>query len=103
VELFFNHEDPEVNKERFKKFQSKKHEIEEKFGEISWHLSENLDWNYEKNRNYQSIRYKFKKGGLVDKKLWDQIQYSMIDAMKCLQTSVSPHIRILTLDGELNN
>jgi small GTP-binding protein len=97
VELFFNHEDPEVNKERFKKFQSKKYEIEEKFGEISWHLSEDLDWNYEENRSYQSIRYRFKNGGLVDKKLWDQIQYSMIDAMKCLQTSVSPYIRALII------
>jgi len=103
IELFFNHENPEVNKERFKKFKSNKNEIEEKFGEISWHLSEDLDWNYEEDRNYQSIRYKFKSGGLMDKKLWDQIQYSMIDAMKCLQSCVSPYLRTLALDGGNKN
>jgi hypothetical protein len=92
IELFLNHEDPQVNRERFKKLEQKKAEIEKKFHEVSWHLTDDLDWNFEKTRAYQSIRYKLKKGGLADKKLWDQIQYSMIDTVKSMKESFEKHI-----------
>ncbi len=97
IELYFGDADQSINKERFKELQKKNGEIQKDFNEISWHLSNNLDWNYEESRNYQSIRYRFDNAGLKDEQKWDEIQYNMIDAMKCLVQCTQKHIKNLKI------
>ncbi len=92
IELYFDHQDGLINRKRFKELEKKKDEIKKEFADISWHLSDELDWNYDETRNYQSIRYRFDNGGLKNEKKWDEIQYSMIDAMKCLVTCLQKHV-----------
>ncbi len=97
VEIYFGNINPEINNKRFEELKSFKKNIEERFSEISWHLSEELEWNFEKNRNFQSIRYRFRDAGLSNKKKWNEIQFNLIDTMKCLVSSSEPYIKKLSI------
>jgi Ras-related protein Rab-1A len=81
VELYLNHQDSSKNVERFRTLENHKEEIEERFKEIGWNLSQELDWNFKKNRSHQVIRYTISMG-LVNRESWDKIHLKLIDIMK---------------------
>ncbi|MBD3213943.1 MAG: DUF4268 domain-containing protein [Candidatus Lokiarchaeota archaeon] len=85
VELIFNHDDPSINKNRFRKLKNHKYEIVNRFKEIAWHLSDELEWDYQDERDFQAIRYNLNDGGLIHTGKWQKIQYNMTNAMKSLK------------------
>jgi len=91
--LYFDHPNQELNQKRFKELESKKDEINKIFGDISYNLPGYLEWDFNKNRNFQSIRYHFEDGiGLRDEEQWENLQFKIIDAMKCLVKSTQEYI-----------
>lgn len=87
VELLFNHEDSSVNIERFEVLKDHKYEITNRFKEIAWHLSDDLEWDFQDDRDYQAIKYNLDDGGLIHTGKWQKIQYNMTNAMKSLKGS----------------
>lgn len=92
IELYFDHTDRDLNINRYKALEAKKEEINKEFEAISWSLSEELEWDFNKDRDHQSIRYRFTNGGLKEENIWDKFQSKMIDAMKCLVKSTQKYI-----------
>ncbi|TXT64111.1 MAG: Small GTP-binding domain protein (modular protein) [Promethearchaeota archaeon] len=95
VGLFFVHQDMNLNHHRILALKSHKKEIEERFKEISWALTEELYWDIQENREYQFIEYRFLEKGLKNRQTWDKIHYEMIDAMKALEGAFKDHLRKL--------
>ncbi|MEJ2251302.1 MAG: DUF4268 domain-containing protein, partial [Candidatus Lokiarchaeota archaeon] len=91
VELHFEHQDPSVNNKRYDKLLNIKSLINQRFKEISWHLTKNLVFDFEEGRPYQSIWYVFDDRGINHKELWEELQYDMITAMKCLINSTEEY------------
>ncbi|TFF88997.1 MAG: DUF4268 domain-containing protein, partial [Promethearchaeota archaeon] len=96
VELHFEHQDLSINKSRYSHLLDNKNSINQRFQEISWHLPKNLVFDFEDGRSYQSIWYVFEdKRGLNYKENWEELQYDMITAMKCLISSIKPYLKYL--------
>ena len=97
IELSFEHADPAVNEARFKALEEKKVEINKIFEEISWNITGKLEWNFDMIRSYQSISYRFNNIGLNHDNKWEELQYNMIDGMKCLIKAFSKHVENLSI------
>ncbi|MBD3342714.1 MAG: DUF4268 domain-containing protein, partial [Candidatus Lokiarchaeota archaeon] len=95
IELYFDHPDKQLNVKRFKELYKRKEEIDRKFNDISWNLTDELEWDLNEERSHQSIRYRIDTTGLNGREVWDDLQIKMIDAMKCLVESTEPYITSL--------
>lgn len=92
VQLHFNHENPVKNIERFKTLEEHKKKIEKRFKEIGWNLSEELEWDFQENRDHQVIQYILSGMGLVNKGNWNKTHLKLIDVMKSLKGAFSEKI-----------
>ena len=95
IKLYFDYTDREINQKRFKEFETHKDEINKAFQNIYYELQNSLEWDYKENRNFQSITYRFDEAGLEDDMFWEQLQYKMVDAMKCLVETTKMHVENL--------
>ena len=98
IELCFCHEDPAINKKRFNLLRSYAGEIQNLFTTVSWHISEELEWDYVETRDSQRILLRIKDFGLDDENHWDKVQYKMIDSMKGLIKVARTFIDALTAE-----
>jgi len=88
VEFLIETRDKERNKAIFDELESKKKQIELKFGNI-------LNWERKENNIRCRINYIINRGGLDDQDKWIEIQEAMIDAMDRLSKALKPHIQYL--------
>lgn len=80
--------DLKLAKRRYEFLKTKRHEIEEAFGEP-------LHWIYKNNQQAQSIASYCKIGGLKDKHRWSEIQQDLVDRMVRMESAVRPYITYL--------
>jgi len=95
VEVHFNHNEIDQNRNRFDILKINQDNIQKRFDEIAWQFSRDLDWNYHENREDQFIRFKLSDGGLKNKQNWDKIQINMIDAMNSLRGAIDNYLKRL--------
>ncbi|MBD3198096.1 MAG: DUF4268 domain-containing protein [Candidatus Lokiarchaeota archaeon] len=85
VEAYFNDTKNPDNEKVIMEINDNFKKIQQRFEEIGWHLSKDLEFDYEHDRVYQKIRYILDGSGIKNTDKWDKIHLSMIDAMKSLK------------------
>lgn len=87
VELYLDVRDKEVNKNRFRRLESHKEEIEKSFGQP-------LKWDLLPDKRASRISFRTK-GGLKNKDQWDEIQKRLVTQMIDFERAIQPYIHHL--------
>lgn len=85
VELYIDRGDEEQNSATFEQFAAHKDEIETRFGD-------SLDWQPSAGNRSCRINYDVAEHGYRDEDAWASVQKELIEAMKRLESALSPHI-----------